>query len=466
MLQASHSGWVEFVCAQAIGPADEGTQAVKRPSKQGGLKMKPISKPSGYQMTLKRAMSGVVVSLALAGVMATIVPAASQEKKVIEFAASVLADPGRGPIYQKWIDTFNASQTGIEVKTIGIPFSSFSNTILTQLGGGQGPDVMRLDLNDYYPAAGAGLLMDLEGAIDAKQYDFIGPDKYMLMNDKRYAVIFSMTPYVLLYNEKLTGNAPPPKTFEELLAAANAAKTNDAYGFAFRTTMNQAPGFWQDLCNFVYGFGGNWANDKGELTINSPEVVAGVKAYKEMYDSGVIPIGATSSEYRQMFWEGKLAYMIDNGGVAGLVSNKAPDLPLAAAPAPFAHPEQGMVLAVLAINENSKNKDAAVEFVKWILSPEAQKAFLTIPGEVYAGTKVDRSAGDTPEAQTLEKVMSVYAGQADYGTPQLIRGYEEQTPQMQQIILDQVVSVLKTGVDPQEAMDQAQAQIEKRVLRR
>lgn len=429
--------------------------------------MNATSKPFGGSMTRRRAMSGVAgLSLAIAGLLTAVLPAAAQDKKVIEFAASVLADPGRGPIYQKWIDAFSAAHPDIEVKTIGIPFSSFSNTILTQLGGGQGPDVMRLDLNDYYPAAGAGLLMDLDGALDAQQYNFIGPDKYMLLKDKRYAVIFSMTPYALLYNEDLAGKGAPPKTFEELLAAAKAAKTDNAFGFAFRTTMNQAPGFWQDLCNFVYGFGGQWADAEGNLTVNSPEVVAGVKAYKEMYDSGVIPVGATSSEYRQMFWEGKLAYMVDNGGVAGLIANKAPQLPLAAAPAPFANPQQGMVLAVLAINENSKNKEAALEFVKWALSPEAQKALLTIPGEVYAGTKVDRPVGETPEAQKLDTIMNVYAGQADYGTPQLVPGYEEQTPQMQQIILEQVVSVLKTGVPPQEAMDQAQAQIEQRVLRR
>ena len=402
-------------------------------------------------------------SLTLGAIFAS-QPALAQEKKTLEFAASVFADPSRGPIYRKWVDMFNSTHADIEIKPIGIPFASFSNTILTQLGGGEGPDVIRFDLNDFYPAAGAGLLMDLGSQIDPAQYNFIGPDEYMNVSDKRYGVVFGMTPYALLYNEKLVPGGKVPKTFDELIAAAKAAKTEKTYGFAFRTTMNQASGFWQDVCNFVYGFGGQWAKD-GTLTVNSPEVVAGIAAYKQMYDAGVIPEGATSSEYRQMFWEGKLAFMIDNGGVAGLLANKAPELPLAAAPSPFPHPQQGMVLAALAVNANSQNKDAAVEFVKWTLSPDAQKAFLQIPGEVYAATKVERIPGSTDADKRFDKVLDVYAAQADYGTPQLVAGFEEETPQMQQIILEQVVRVLKGGVDPKAAMDEAQQEIEHRVLR-
>lgn len=414
-----------------------------------------ISSPIG-----KALMAGLFL-----GAMFASQAAMAQEKKTLEFAASVFADPSRGPIYRKWVDIFNSTHSDVEVKPIGIPFSSFSNTILTQLGGGEGPDVIRFDLNDFYPAAGAGLLMDLGGQIDSGQYSFIGPDKYMSVDGKRYGVVFSMTPYVLLYNEKLVANGKLPKTFDEFVAAAKAARTDKVYGFAFRTTMNQASGFWQDVCNFVYGFGGQWAKD-GALTVNSPEVVAGIAAYKQMYDAGVIPEGATSSEYRQMFWEGKLAYMIDNGGVAGLLANKAPDLPLAALPSPFPHPQQGMVLAALAINENSQNKDAAVEFMKWVLSADAQKAFLQIPGEVYPGTKVGPIPGSTDAAKRFDKVLNVYAAQADYGMPQLVPGFEEDTPQMQQIILEQVVRVLKGGVDPKAAMDEAQQEIEHRVLRR
>ncbi|MCF3934042.1 sugar ABC transporter substrate-binding protein [Acuticoccus sp. M5D2P5] len=408
--------------------------------------------------------AALFAGVAMASVAAHSSVAAAQDKTTIEFAASVLADPSRGPIYQKWIDGFNEAHDDIEVKAVGIPFSSFANTVLTQLGGGQGPDVMRLDLDVFMPAASAGLLMDLDDTIADGEYDFIGPDQYMKLDGTRYGVVFSMTPYVLLYNADLAKGVP--ETFEELIEDAKAARTDSVYGYAFRTTMNQAAGFWQDLCNFVYGFGGEWADAEGNLTINSPEVVAGVAAYKEMYDAGVIPVGATSSEYRQMFWEGKVAYMIDNGGVAGLLANKAPDLPLEAVPSPFPHPEQGMVLAALAVNANSKNKDAATEFVKWVLSPEAQQALLTIPGEVYAGTKVARPEGDTETAKTFEKVMEVYTSQADYGTPQLVPGYADETPQMQQIILEEVVRVLKSGDDPQEAMDRAQSQIERRVLRR
>jgi len=42
--------------------------------------------------------------------------------------------------------------------------------------------------------------------------------------------------------------------------------------------------------------------------------------------------------------------------------------------------------------------------------------------------------------------------------PQLVEGYEVKTPEIQQIVLEQVVRVLQAGNDPKRAMDEAQRQ--------
>ena len=128
--------------------------------------------------------------------------------------------------------------------------------------------------------------------------------------------------------------------------------------------MAEAPGFWQDLCNFVYGFGGRWSDDQGNLTHQQPEGDRRRDGLQEDVRLGATPKGTDAATYRRMFWEGKLAMEIDNGGVAGIFNQQAPDLPLAAAPSPFPTRAQGLVLAPLTINANTKHKDAAIHVLQ------------------------------------------------------------------------------------------------------
>ena len=80
------------------------------------------------------------------------------------------------------------------------------------------------------------------------------------------AAVPEMTVYV--YDNNSTD-----RTVEE----AKAATGKGNFGYAFRATMPERSGFWQDMTNYVYGFGGNWADGK-QLTLNSPKVVEAITA--------------------------------------------------------------------------------------------------------------------------------------------------------------------------------------------
>jgi multiple sugar transport system substrate-binding protein len=225
--------------------------------------------------------------------------------------------------------------------------------------------------------------------------------------------------------------------------------------------MAERPGFWQDLCNFVFGFGGRWSDEAGNLTLNSPKVVEGVTAYKKIYDANVIPKGADASTYRRMFWESKLAMEIDNGGVAGIFYQQAPTLPLAAAPSPFPTRAQGLILAPLTINANTKHKDATIIFLKWVMQPENQKALQELLGASSVATVVERS----PEDIAKQPWLKVYDEQTPNSVPQLVGGWEIKTPEIQQIVLQQVLKVLQGGLDAKKAMEEAQKMAVTRVKR-
>jgi len=415
---------------------------------------------------MKRLSRTFVSALAVA--VATLLAASgpstayAQTKEVITFAAVTFSEAGRGDRLKAWVDKFNKSQTAIEVQPIALPFSSFAKTIFTQMGGGAGPDLVRFDQIDFYAAVEAKRILPLDEVINDRDYKFTAPDRYLKVGGKRYGTPFEISNYVLLYNPTLVKGGKAPAKFDEFLAAAKASTGNGVYGYAYRATMAEAPGFWQDLCNFVYGFGGRWSDEQGNLTLNSPKVLEGIAAYKKVYDAGVTPKGTDAATYRRMFWESKLAMEIDNGGVAGIFNQQAPDLPLAAAPSPFPTRAQGLILAPLTVNANTKHKAAAFTFYKWVLQPDNQKQLQELLGASNVATIVARS----PEDLAKKPWLKVYDEQTPNSIPQLVQGQELKTPEIQQIVLEHVLKVLQGGADAKKTMDDAQQQALTRVIRK
>ncbi|OCJ14433.1 sugar ABC transporter [Rhizobium sp. AC44/96] len=408
---------------------------------------------------IDRRSLGIALGISLIAFQVA-VPANAQDKAIVNFAAASFAEPGRGDMLKAWVEKFNKQSTTVEVKPVTIPFSSFVSTIFTQMGGGAGPDIVRFDLPEFYAAVGAKRVVAIDDLIGSEKYNFTSPDKYMTIDGHRYGLPFEISNYAMIYNKALLPEGKAPATFDEFVAAAKAATANGNFGYAYRTTMAERGGMWYDLTNYVYGFGGRWSNDKGEPTINTPEVVKGVAAFKTIYDAAATPKGADAATYRRMFWEKKVAMEIDNGGIAAVLSSQAKDFKIEAAHSPFPERAQGMILAPVTVNANSKVKEAAGEFLKWMLTPDAQRELQSILGAANVATVVER----TPEELAEKPWLKVYDDQTQYSVPALPAGLETKAPEIQQIVIEQVIKVLQAGVDPKDAMDEAQRQVLARVV--
>lgn len=370
----------------------------------------------------------------------------------LRFAAVTLTEAGRGPALEAWLKTFNDSQSHVKVVADGIPFSTFAQTVLTQMGAGSGPDLIRFDISTFEQAAASKLLAPMNGMIDASKYDLIkGPDTYNIVGGKRYGFSFDATSYAMIYNPDIVST--PPTTFNELLTTTKAATKDGVYGMAFRQTEQELPGMMQDLFNYVYGYGGDFA-DGHKLTLNSPKVVAGLEAYQKLYDANVIPKGATAATYRQMFGQNKIGIEIDNGGVPAILLGENPTLHLAAAPNPFPVKSQGGILAPIAINAASAHKAEAATFIKWMLEPKNQVALQKVMGAESVATHTTRSAADLAKAPYLKVFDDLVAT----SKPQLINGFAAKTPDIDKIIVDQVLSALQGQQTMKAAMDKAQQQ--------
>lgn len=379
------------------------------------------------------------------------------EPATITFAASTFGDPGLGPRLQELIDKYNSSQDVVTIEPAAVPFPTFGQTVLTQMGGGEGPDLIRFDMPEFTSAADAGLLEPLDDKIDAKELGLQpGPDKYMTVNDSRYGVIFDSSNYVMYYNTDLI--AEPPTTFDEFMATAKATTQGDVYGLAFRQTQAEENGVWQDIFNYVYGFGGEWSDGK-KLTLNNPKNVEGLEAYKSLYDANVIPKGADAATFRKMFAQNKVGMELNNGGYLVATRGTNPDLNFSVAPIPFPVRAQGAIMAPIVINANSEHKDAAMDFINWVLEEENQVGLQEALGASSVATKTERSEEQLAETPFL----TVFDELTNSSAPQIVVGFGPQTADIRKIVVTQVIAALQGQQSMEEAMEKAQDEAEQLV---
>jgi multiple sugar transport system substrate-binding protein len=405
---------------------------------------------------LRRALTaatsiGVVAALA-AGCSSSEEPKGPDGVTTVTFAASTFGDPGRGPKLLDLLDEFNKSQNEVRVAAAAVPYPTFGQTILTQMGGGLGPDLIRFDMPEFAAASDAGLIAPLDDLIDVSQYKLHQqPDKFMVHDGVRHGIIFEASNYAMFYNADLI--KMPPKTYEEFFEVAKSLTNGDTYGLAFRQTEAEMAGVWQDIFNYVYGFGGAWSDGK-QLTINSPANLKGLQAYKDLYDANVIPRGADAATFRRMFAEGKVGMELNNGGYVSATKGQNPDLNFSVAPIPFPVRSQGTILAPIVINEASPAKKAAATFIKWVLRPENQVKLQEILGASSVATVTERSAASLAETPYL----TVFDELTESSLPHVVLGFEAKTPDIRKVVVENVIAALQGKIDLKTALDRAQEQ--------
>ena len=129
--------------------------------------------------------------------------------------------------------------------------------------------------------------------------------------------------------------------------------------------------------NYFFALGGRMYDDNWKATINSPIALKAIELYKENISKGA-PAGATSytleDSLRMMSAGEAFSFISYNWMLAQFQDEKVSKLKdkvnLVAVPG-----ESGLAGGWgWAIAANSKKKDAAWEFIKWVESPEVTKA--------------------------------------------------------------------------------------------
>jgi arabinogalactan oligomer/maltooligosaccharide transport system substrate-binding protein len=308
------------------------------------------------------------------------------------------------PAFKTLIAKFESSHANIKVNYVNVPFSEAQEKFRTAAQGNSGaPDVLRSEVAWTPDFASQGYLADLTSAVGDTSDYLPTPLSSNQLDGKLYGIPQVTDAPALLYNKAYLQKAgvSVPTSWDELKAAASKIKSSNPGVTA--ALFLQSGGYFS--LPFVYSEGGDLLNvaDK-KITINSPEAVKGMQDAVDLVSAGAAKTDTTTDSYNNMmtaFKDGKVA-MIINGpwAIADIKTGKAFSDPTNIGVSPTPAGTAGKSGSPVGghnyvIYSQSKVKDAAAEFIKYMDSAESQAAISKALGLL----PTRKSAYDQPDVQ-------------------------------------------------------------------
>lgn len=419
--------------------------------------------PSRRARALRITGIAAVAALALAGC------AAGSDSGDTESAGGELTfsnwqflEDGKGPIIWDAVKGYTGPDDNIELTKVEIPFANYADKLSTELGAGGGPDVMVLQDSQFASLVDAGVLEPLDDIADELGDSLNNTNEAGVFDGGQYGFNWERPTYsTVIYNKDIFDQLglEAPTTFEEFLTTAQTIKTElGISGWAGRHQTAEIDGWTLEMANWIYGFGGE-LSDGDKLTIDKAENVEAVEAFLETFASGVAPIGDDASTFRAKFGQGQVGMLFENSGVATTITsnpdNAVNGQNMGAAPLPLANPGSNSQL-IIAVNANSDNKEAAKDFVRWVLGEEGQTAIRAGLGASAMATDVE------PDAAFLEAnpwaTQFLEASKTSKST--LVEGFETESKVIWREVLTAVEDLRVNGGDVKSKLAEVQKNLE------
>jgi multiple sugar transport system substrate-binding protein len=239
-------------------------------------------------------------------------------------------------------------------------------------------DVVSVDVVWTAEFAAKGWLTPLKDKFTLPTDGFLAPTvKAATYNKTLYAAPTSSDGAMLYYRTDLVKT--PPKTFDEMWSMCSIAKKNgmDCYAGQFA----KYEGGTCNATEWMNAYGAKVVDDAGKPTVDSPEAAKGLQALADHYKNGDIPKQAITyqeEQSRAAFQDGKLlflrnwpyVYNLASTDKSSKVKGKFAVAPLPGVSGPGTSTLGGHMAAISAF---SKHKATALDFLKFLTSPEEQK---------------------------------------------------------------------------------------------
>lgn len=287
----------------------------------------------------------------------------------------------------KILPAYKETHPDVNIKFNGVANTEYGTTLTTKLKGGTAGDIIMVEPYDYrtslYQEGYLSKLNDIEGLdINNDVYDDFAISAWSTDDGDIFGIPLASCTHGFIYNktafDKL--NLKAPETIDEFFEVCEAIKKEGYVPLAFGTAddfVNSVYAFSLAAPNFVKGEEGRQGLINGTKKFTDPEFVAAWEFLDQW--KPYLPDGYQGIAYADMqnLFISQQALIFPAGSWDVSVFNTMSDgsFEMGAFQVPVQkdgderfvcnHPDMG-----LALNDASKNKDAAIEFLKWTTTSE------------------------------------------------------------------------------------------------
>ncbi|QOR70831.1 sugar ABC transporter substrate-binding protein [Ruania alkalisoli] len=315
----------------------------------------------------------------------------SDEIVTLTYATPVvdeILETGERPL----IEEFEAAHPGIEVEIEQTPFAEYNTKLTTEMRGGGGPDLGRVNHTDIQMYAAAGFLRPLDdlvadgtlatdrlisGLVDVGQVE--GAQLTLpLTTDARVL-------YVNLGLLEEAGVNATPQTWDELLEAVQAFAGTDIYGYGFPTDNDYSLAY-EAAGPYINTAGGDILDADGRPAASgNPGTADALTLLQDIVATGAVPPGLDNipgDTLSQLFAQQELAMMLGGPWVRSQIESYSDDLVYGedwiTAPVPVQEAGDASSSAAggwqIGMFEATEHPEEAAALLAWLTEPENLQA--------------------------------------------------------------------------------------------
>ena len=328
-------------------------------------------------------LARIIAALATMLVLGATEPVAAQGV-TLDFPSWQAEEPGFAEWWKGLISEYEARHPGVKVKLYSIPFANYVNQLTVRFAGQNPPDIVHLPSRNFASFASQQWLEPIDDLLMTSDIasKWSKMQTEMSWNGKTYGVLLLPYGNLLYYNEKLLqdAGAKVPTTPAEWLDAMARTTNRDKGQFGLVTTTAEHPNMFIDAATWVLGEKQDWLKGN-KYNFTDPGVVAAMDQFRKSLTYA--PPGTNSASARQLFIDGKAAFLRDGPWVWATLQKAKPEtrplLKMTQLPFPVITGGASNSLHIPARLDPQKKK-LVWEFIALAASPAWQEKYVQLTG--------------------------------------------------------------------------------------